>query len=303
VFDRLPAAAPSTRPPTVSIGVPIYNGGRFIAQALDSLLGQTFLDIELIISDNASTDDSAAICQAFAARDSRIRYVRQAVNIGAPRNWNFVAEQARGKYLKWSSANDLCDKTMLERCVAVMAADPGVVLCHGRTCLVDEETNAHKAYEHDISATEGRPSDRFKTIFRTIELNNAQSGLIRLDALRSTSLDRPYPHGDLVLMAELALRGRFVLLPEVLLYRRVGRETSSMRLTSAALQAFFDPMDGKRPGFNLLRRHLDYFLTVACAPIDLTEKLRTLLLVARHANWDRRLLWAELRDALRTRSA
>ena len=112
------------REPLVSIGVFVYNGERFLAQQLDSLLGQTLRDFELIISDNASTDRTAEICREYEARDARVRYIRQPANIGAPRNWNFVAHQARGQYFLGASANDFYDARMLEKCVAALAADP-----------------------------------------------------------------------------------------------------------------------------------------------------------------------------------
>ena len=291
------------RAPVVSIGLPVYNGGRFLTQALDSMLGQSFQDIELIISDNASTDETAAICQAYALRDPRVRYIRQAENIGAPRNWNFVAEQARGNYFKWSTANDFCADSMLEKCVAAMERDARIVLCHGKTCLVHEETDVREEYQQDIAVTDPRPSERFKMICRELALNNAQSGLIRLDVLRCTRLDRPYPGGDRALMAELALYGHIVLLPEVLLYRRIGRDSFSSLLSKSELQAFFDPQARQRPGFNQVRLHLDYLRTVASAPIKAREKLRTLLLVIRHAVWDRNSLWTELRGGLRRSSA
>jgi glycosyltransferase involved in cell wall biosynthesis len=291
------------RAPVVSIGLPVYNGGRFLTQALDSMLGQSFQDVELIISDNASTDETAAICQAYALRDPRVRYIRQAENIGAPRNWNFVAEQARGKYFKWSTANDFCADSMLEKCVAAMECDSRIVLCHGKTCLVDEETDRREEYQHDIATTDPRPSERFKKICRELALNNAQSGLFRLHVLRHTHLDRPYPGGDLALMAELALYGHIVLLPEVLFYRRIGRESFSSLLSRSELQAFFDPQSRQRPGFNQIRLHLDYLRTVALAPISAFEKLCTLKLVFRHAVWDRNNLWAELLGGLRRSSA
>lgn len=275
--------------PLVSIGLPVYNGERFLAQALDSLLGQTLGDLELVISDNASRDRTAEICLAYAARDARIRYLRQPANIGAPRNWNYVARQARGRYFKWASANDFCDPRMLEKCVAVLAADPSAVLCYGRACIVDEDTCAQTLFPYDFAATDPRPSERFKAVCRSLVLNNAQSGVIRLDMLRRTPLDRLYPHGDLVLMAELALHGRFVLLPEVLFYRRMGPQSWSMRLSPAELQAFFDPGAAVRIGLHRWRRHVDYFGTVLRAPIGLPEKTRTLLLAARHALRDTKL--------------
>jgi glycosyltransferase involved in cell wall biosynthesis len=284
--------------PVVSIGVPVYNGARFLSQALDSLLGQSFSNLELIISDNASTDQTERICRAYAGKDTRVRYFRQTANIGAPRNWNFVAKEARGRYFKWSSGNDFCPSDMVEKCVAVMEDDAGVVLCYGRTCLVDEETNSRKEYSYDIAVLEGLPHERFRTLYRTLALNNAQSGLIRADALRRTRYDRPYPHGDVVLMAELALQGKFVLLPDVLLYRRMGRDTFSSLLSPAEMQVFFDPKAKRGVGLWHLRMHLDFFVTVLRASLGLPEKLRTLMLVLRHAIWDRKKLWVELRDRL-----
>lgn len=284
--------------PLVSIGVPVYNGARFLSQALDSLLGQSMSNLELIISDNASTDDTEAICRAYAAKDARVRYFRQTVNIGAPQNWNFVAKQARGRYFKWSSANDFCPPDMVEKCVAVMEAGAGVVLCYGKTCLIDEETGKREEYAHDIAVIEDLPHARFRTQSRALALNNAQSGLIRAEALRRTRYDRSYPGGDVVLMAELALQGKFVLLPDELLYRRMGRETFSSSLTAGEIQAFFDPRAKRGIGFRYLRRHLDFLVTALRASISLPEKLRTLMLVFRHAVWDREKLWAELRDRL-----
>lgn len=84
--------------PEVSIGMPVYNGEKFIREALDSLLAQTYTDFELIISDNASTDDTEAICQEYTAKDTRVRYVRQAENKGPAANFQFVLDKAVGVF-------------------------------------------------------------------------------------------------------------------------------------------------------------------------------------------------------------
>src|ERR1700741_97664 len=122
----------------ISIGMPVCNGERFLAEAIESLLAQTCADFELIISDNASTDRTAEIAGAFAARERRVRYIRQPHNLGAARNWNYVVEAATGPYFKWASANDRCDPTFLEKCLAVLRQDQRVVLCYGRTALIDD---------------------------------------------------------------------------------------------------------------------------------------------------------------------
>src|ERR1017187_2035195 len=96
-----------TPSPTVSIGMPVYNGEEYIRRALDSLLAQTFTDFELIISDNASSDATPEICTAYAKADLRIRHVRQQTNMGPSRNFSFLAKEARGKYFMWAAHDDL----------------------------------------------------------------------------------------------------------------------------------------------------------------------------------------------------
>jgi glycosyltransferase involved in cell wall biosynthesis len=100
--------------PEVSIGMPVYNGENFIREALDSLLAQTFTDFELIISDNASTDGTEAICREYASHDSRIRYVRQNENRGACANFQFVLDEAIGKYFMWAACDDHWEKHFLD---------------------------------------------------------------------------------------------------------------------------------------------------------------------------------------------
>ena len=282
--------APAASAPLVSIGLPVYNGARFLPQALDSLLAQTCGDFELIVSDNASTDATAAICADYAAHDARIRYILQKHNIGAPRNWSFVVTVARGRYFKWASGNDRIAPQMLARCVATLEARPDAVLCYGHTCLVDEDTGEERPYQGDVAIEDGRPSERYTHLLRALRLNNAQSGLIRLAALRQTGLDRPYPAGDIPLMAELALRGAFVLLPEVLLYRRMGGHTFSGGLAGQAHKEFYG---GQSTGLaDAMRRYRDHALGILRAPIGLGEKARSL------SHWTHHLAW-DLRAALR----
>src|SRR5262245_52473779 len=92
--------------PTVSIGLAVYNGGQYLAQAIESILGQSYADFELIISDNASTDETETICRSYVARDERIRYSRNATNIGGARNENLTTTLARGRYFRWAAHDD-----------------------------------------------------------------------------------------------------------------------------------------------------------------------------------------------------
>lgn len=280
------ARAHAAAGPLVSVGIPVFNGERFLRDAIDSMLGQSHTNLELILSDNASTDATDAIAREYAARDPRVRYFRQPHNIGAPRNWNFVVAQARGKYMKWNSANDYCDAAMLAACLDVLESDPRVVLCCGTTRLVDEVTGAVRPYDGDFAITEERPSDRLARVLSDMRLNNAVSGLIRMEALRNTGLNRFYIGGDLVMMAELAMAGRFVLLQRPLLYRRIGASTLSSQLTDRELRDFLDPQAKGGAGQGTLRMNIDYFASVLRASMSLGEKRRALALLARRAYWD-----------------
>src|SRR5262245_31410059 len=127
-----PVTAQSTgdRRPRVSIGVPVYNGERYLRECIDSILGQTFRDFELILSDNASTDATRTICEAYATRDPRVRYYRNEQNLGACRNFNRCVELARGDYFLWAAHDDAIAPEYLARCVEALDRDPSVVLSH-----------------------------------------------------------------------------------------------------------------------------------------------------------------------------
>ncbi len=284
---------PADCTPEVSVGLPVYNGEEYLLESVQGICEQTFSDFELIISDNASTDRTAEICKELASRDSRIRYVRQPRNIGAARNWNFVARAANGKFLKWASANDRPDRTMLARCVDVLQREDEAVLCYGRTRFIDGSGNKLGLYEYDLSFEQRRPSERFISVRNRMNLNNAQQGLIRLHPLRQTRLERLYPGGDLILMAELALHGTFRLLPDVLLYRRMEKGAASRFLSDRELRVFLDP-DSAHKGFTAWRRHWDCCWSVLRAPIAWREKASALDYVVRSVYWDRRELWRDL---------
>ena len=147
--------------PTISIGLPVWNGARYLADAIESILSQTFTDFELIISDNASTDDTAQIAQNFAERDRRIRYHRNEENIGGARNENLTFELSRGRYFRLSAYDDLVEPTLLERCVETLEQDPDAVLCFPETLVIDERGEVTHA-EANTRGTASSPSQRFR---------------------------------------------------------------------------------------------------------------------------------------------
>jgi glycosyltransferase involved in cell wall biosynthesis len=283
----------------LSIGLPVYNGDRFLAETLENLLDQSFGGFELIISDNGSTDRTAEICRDYSARDARIRYVRHEKNRGAVFNWNYVVGMATGEYFKWASVNDYLHRFFLERCLEVLRNHHDVVLCYTATTLVTDDKRPLDIDPQDIAVLDTRAGDRFVRLMDHQGLNNAQSGVIRREDLLGTRLDRRYPHGDKVLMAELAARGKFWLIEDPLFFRRWGPLGSSIkRFDESELQAFLAPDRRHFTSFNLWTRYLDFCLSALHAPIPWHERLSLLRTVLRRLLWNRWALLREIRSAL-----
>jgi glycosyltransferase involved in cell wall biosynthesis len=228
--------------PTISIGLPVYNGERYLEQSIESLLSQSFEDFELIISDNASTDRSAAICQRFAKKDKRIRYYRNPINLGAAPNYNRVFALSSGRYFKWASSDDVHAPQHLRRCLEMLETSPAdVVLCYPKTVLIDENGNEVEKYEDKMDIRHGRPQDRLRHVFQNLRLCNAVFGLIRADVLAVTSLIGGYFGSDNVLLAELSLHGKFREIPDYLLFRRMHQGCSRQANSTAMdVAAWFD---------------------------------------------------------------
>ena len=137
--------------PRVSIGLPVWNGERFLRNAIDSLLVQSFDDFELIICDNASTDSTEAICRAFIQVDSRIRYYRNDENIGLQANTARVLDLATAPYFMWASHDDLWDPSYVERMVAQLDRRDSVVLAGSNAASVDEDGNLRKRFDNSTT--------------------------------------------------------------------------------------------------------------------------------------------------------
>lgn len=214
--------------PLVSIGMPVYNGENFIREAIDSILGQTFQDFELIISDNASTDGTEAICREYAAKDQRIRYCRNAQNLGAAPNYNIVVTYAKGKYFKWASHDDILAPEFIEKCVEALENNPSVVLVYPRVSIIDKCGNLQKKFSPDIKLSSVEPSQRLKKYLDfTIEYKDEPIfGVVRANALKKTHLIGKFVGSDITLLGELAILGHFYEVPDYLFLRRRHSKSS-----------------------------------------------------------------------------
>lgn len=281
--------------PVLSVGLPVYNGEKWIAEAIDSILVQNVEDMELIISDNASTDRTESICRAVAARDSRVRYYRNNTNIGLYRNFDRVFELATGKYFKWAADSDICLEGFFEKCVAVLDARDDVVLAYPRTLLLlwgPDGEEVVSEYINNLNIEDDRPSDRFRKYLDRERINNVMHGVIRASALRKTSLIRPLPGSDISMIAELSLLGKFIEIPEPLFARRFDPETSSMLMNTSTASTRKVPLG--RTFMQRLDLHAYRFLSTFRAPIDFSEKLKVWLYLLNRATSIRHQVYNKL---------
>lgn len=266
------------RMPRVSIGIPVYNGERYLPLALEAIRGQTFGDYEVIISDNASADGTEELCRSIAGEDARFRYIRHPQNLGAAPNFNCVVHEARAEYFKWATDDDLIAPTFLEVCVnALDEAHDDVVLVYPKTILIDEHGHEVTPYEDNLDIRDPAPSARLRRYLENYELSNAVHGLHRIAALRKTRLLGAYHSSDLVLLAEIVLEGEIWELPEPLFFRRWHDGMSRVaNVTDVEVNEWFDTT--KTVGHPMPRTRLfaEDTRSIVTADIPVAERVKAL---------------------------
>jgi len=278
----------------VTVAVPVYNGERFLRQCLDSLLSQTYRDFVLVISDNASTDRTREICEGYAKADPRVRYHRNAVNIGLYGNFNLLLGMVRTPYVKLASADDFWAPAMLADAMAEMQRDPSLVLCHPRAVLVDEGGREIRRYEKSLPLMEDDPSVRFRRVLTELGLVNQLMGVIRTDAVRSMLPLMKQPPADSVFLAELCLYGKIKELPSFQYFRRFHEECSSWDRKSESHQLKRVSGGTRRVRLATWKYHWGLVRRLLHSPLGLRAKLGLLGFLARRAAWDRSALMREL---------
>jgi len=275
--------------PVLTIGMPVFNGERFLAKALDSYLNQTFTDFQILLSDNASTDKTEEIARDYVARDKRIRYFRNPRNMGA--GWNFlrVYKLATGRYYKQAAHDDFCEPDFLEVCINALESDPGLVVAHTKTRVVDAEGNLIEDYECPLRTDHSDPVIRFADLTIINHRCFQIFGVHRLSALQSLPPMGSFPHADGVLLAQLGLIGRFFESEKRLFIntRHSGQSSWTMparnqkprfRLTSKDIrmppQEWWDPERGQKitlPEWNIF---VQYLRSINQSSLDSAQKMR-----------------------------
>ena len=288
--------------PKVSIGMPVCNGENYIREAIDSILAQTFEEFELVISDNASTDRTGEICLEYAARDPRIKYVRNPVNIGAAKNYNATFDLSSGEYFKWAAHDDILDRNFLVACVKSLDKDPSVVVCFPEIVKIDDCGRQVGTYQEDnrIRVDSRKPHERFRDLIDLRHWTISVFGLIRSEVLRKTPLIGSYVGSDRCLMAELCLFGPFHRIPEKLFFRRdhAGSSVEKFKLIQKRW-GWFDPDKAGKIPFPHWRYVREYIISVRKSPLDLSEKIYCYLYTGRWFIKWRDRLWKDLTIAVR----
>ena len=270
--------------PLVSIGMPVYNAENFLAEALDSLISQSYSNFEILISDNCSSDRTQEISEDYVSRDSRIRYIKQPKNWGAAFNYNYVVHNTTGKYFKWAAHDDICGPDFLQICVTQLEIDPTISLAATKTTIIDKDGREVKQLKEEISITSFSCSGRLREYLSGHYLDreaNQVFGVYRRDFLEKTALIASYPSSDLTLLGQIAMLGNINLCESPIFYRR-DHDNTSLRAAKSKKDIahwFETSRSNKREPLPYLSRLLGFVTFATGRPIPLREKFVCLSII------------------------
>lgn len=210
--------------PLVSIGIPVFNESRFLRQSLEALILQDYPAIELIISDNASTDETQKICLEYASKYDWISYYRFDKNQGPTKNFNYVLQTATGKFFMWAAGHDLWASNFLTACVEILESHPKAIIAYGSSQWIDEN---NENFGREYGWVDTRGMDVIARYF-TIFWGNMHPilGVIRKEMLSEYTLTSTVGV-DLIILSHLILKGDFIHAVETSWSRREFRTESS----------------------------------------------------------------------------
>jgi len=214
----------SEKPPLVSIGIPTYNRERLVGRAIESALRQDYPNIEIVISDNASTDSTPAICGRYAQEQPNVRYIQQSRNLGATANFNAVLRQSSGQFFMWLGDDDWLDPNYVRLALARLEMDTAVALVSGTPVYYVQ--GIHQGMGQVFSLLQKSGWRRVLAYYWKVGDNGVFYGLMRRAELEYSTL--PNHMGcDWVFIANAAARGKVVMLAETAVHRELGGATAS----------------------------------------------------------------------------
>lgn len=215
----------------VSIGLPVYNGQRFLRRALDSLLVQDYKNFELIISDNASTDETSKICLEYAQKDKRIKYIRQKENTGMLKNFTFVLQQSKGKYFMWAAYDDIWAPSFISTLKTALDKHPGHDIAMSSLILIKEDGTPYQEIKF-IGNDNLTNISHYKVLIRLFVKKTPLyfiHGLFRSDFLKRIMRRINYISIglDKIIIAEASLATHFCSVPDILFKKTVIQKSKA----------------------------------------------------------------------------
>ncbi len=217
------------RQPLVSIGIPVYNEEIYLTETLRAVKAQTYRSIEVIISDNASTDKTPEIVDRFCGSDVRFRWVRQPRNIGAVKNFQYVLNEARGDYFIWAGGHDTWSPDLISRCIRVLRLETNIALAVPEVVWIDNRNNKlGKSRQQIDTQAAGSPAGRALLMYKQMDRCSAFYGLHRMRVLKKTM---PWPGHvgfDFNVLMRIAAMADIQSVKGACWYRRKNRELPSV---------------------------------------------------------------------------
>ena len=274
--------------PLVSIGIPVYNGANYMDIALDAIRNQTYRNIEIIISDNASTDNTEEICRTAMAEDDRIRYIRQDVNLGASANHNEVLKHGQGKYFVWAAHDDRHDPRFVETLVEMMESNPHAMAAFSRSASIDPEGNLITEDDLRPDMYSANPVTRFRHILDHKNTCHPFFAVHNREKIMDTRLFLNFTGADRIMLTEILLRGPILEHPETLFFLRHHDDRSTALPGKMKTrwghprEAWFDPNRATKIVFPQWKRLGSNITAVASAPISIVQKASCYVGLARN---------------------
>jgi glycosyltransferase involved in cell wall biosynthesis len=234
-------------PPTVSVGLAVRNEPRSVRRCIESVLAQDFADLELVICDNASDDETVDTLEDYARGDPRVRVAVNPVNIGSHENMNRVLHLSRGTLFRWISADDWLEPHALSAGVQALERHPGAIgVTSGFTIHTPGAAPHYEPYhgEFPSSPDAGRRFERMLWFFHAGDAKyDPVYGIYRREQLMQSGRIRPSERTDWLLSAELALMGPIIHIDQLLANRTY---TYPLWFDRAALRRRLDPVQAER---------------------------------------------------------
>jgi glycosyltransferase involved in cell wall biosynthesis len=280
--------------PLVSIGVPIYNAEKFLVERINSLIHQTHKNIEIIISDNASTDTTEKICKKFAEKDVRIKYIRQKNNMGAMWNFMFVLENANGKYFTWAAADDLISPEYIEKCILILERERDIACCTSKLELYGPQSNYLQTKKVDsliekikrkillrygylnTFSTQGEYKNRINQFFKKARHNQIYYSIYRTEQIKKCVVKTSFILHDTATIVSILEFGNLYVIEKNLMKTydsgdsRVGLREVTDQMKHENLDKIFPYYQYtkwcfKKLGLKLFIRNIVYFIKMAIA--------------------------------------